>query len=157
MLSRVFLRHLKRQWDRPGQPWRSCKPQSSETWGGLLRYVMTCCYKWFFVPHLQHWIYSQWWNAFSVVFLSINWHLIKWFFLQAGKSIPKRKQWTAEQTRGPKRVKVEVKSTQTETAECLTDGVSTEAYELMVKGRYAVILAPHGSQIDQPKNNLTLY
>ncbi|XP_047461150.1 geminin [Mugil cephalus] len=52
---------------------------------------------------------------------------------QAGKGIPKRKQWAAEQTRGPKRVKVEVKSTQTETAECLTDDASTEAYELMVK------------------------
>ncbi|XP_071357385.1 geminin [Trachinotus anak] len=52
---------------------------------------------------------------------------------QAGKVIPKRKQWGAEQTRGPKRVKVEVKSTQTEETQCLTDGMSTEAYELMVK------------------------
>ncbi|XP_010736259.2 geminin [Larimichthys crocea] len=52
---------------------------------------------------------------------------------QSGKVIPKRKQWSAEQTRGPKRVKVEVKSTQTEETQCLTDGMSTEAYELMVK------------------------
>ncbi|CAB1457013.1 unnamed protein product [Pleuronectes platessa] len=52
---------------------------------------------------------------------------------QAGKIIPKRKHWSAEQTRGPKRVKVEVKSTQTEETQCLTDGTSTEAYELMVK------------------------
>ncbi|XP_068189287.1 geminin [Antennarius striatus] len=46
---------------------------------------------------------------------------------------PKRKKWSAEQTRGPKRVKVEVKSTQTEETQCLTDDVSKEAYELMVK------------------------
>ncbi|XP_062266377.1 geminin [Platichthys flesus] len=52
---------------------------------------------------------------------------------QAGKIIPKRKHWRAEQTRGPKRVKAEVKSTQTEETQCLTDGMSTEAYELMVK------------------------
>ncbi|XP_036948136.1 geminin [Acanthopagrus latus] len=51
---------------------------------------------------------------------------------QTGKVVPKRKQWGAEQTRGPKRVKVEVKSTQTEETQCL-DGMSTEAYELMVK------------------------
>lgn len=51
-----------------------------------------------------------------------------------GKTIPKRKQWSAEQARGPKRVKVEVKSTQTEESQCLTDGMSTEAYELMVRG-----------------------
>ncbi|KAM3596157.1 uncharacterized protein V6R79_009374 [Siganus canaliculatus] len=50
-----------------------------------------------------------------------------------GKAIPKRKQWNAEQTKGPKRVKVEVKSTQTEAFQSLTDGMSTEAYELMVK------------------------
>uniref|UniRef100_A0A8C9XB09 Geminin DNA replication inhibitor n=1 Tax=Sander lucioperca TaxID=283035 RepID=A0A8C9XB09_SANLU len=49
-----------------------------------------------------------------------------------GKVIPKRKQWSTEQTRGPKRVKAEVKSTQTEEAQCLTDGMSNEAYELMV-------------------------
>ncbi|XP_034455102.1 geminin [Hippoglossus hippoglossus] len=52
---------------------------------------------------------------------------------QAGKIIPKRKHGSAEQTRGPKRVKVEVKSTQTEETRCSTDGTSTEAYELMVK------------------------
>lgn len=52
---------------------------------------------------------------------------------KAGKVIPKRKQWSAEQTRGPKRVKAEVKSTQTEETQCLTDGMSNEAYELMVK------------------------
>ncbi|XP_067469136.1 geminin [Thunnus thynnus] len=52
---------------------------------------------------------------------------------KAGKVIPKRKQWSAEQTRGPKRVKAEVKSTQTEESQCLTDGMSNEAYELMVK------------------------
>ncbi|KAK2830393.1 hypothetical protein Q5P01_018324 [Channa striata] len=52
---------------------------------------------------------------------------------QTGKAIAKRKKWSAEQTRGPKRVKVEVKATQTEDALCLTDGMSNEAYELMVK------------------------
>lgn len=52
---------------------------------------------------------------------------------QTGKVIPKRKQWVAEPTRGPKRVKVEVKATQTEESQCLTDGMSNEAYELMVK------------------------
>lgn len=52
---------------------------------------------------------------------------------QMGKAIPKRKQWLAEQIRGPKRVKVEVKATQTEESQCLTDGMSNEAYELMVK------------------------
>ncbi|XP_026202638.1 geminin [Anabas testudineus] len=51
---------------------------------------------------------------------------------QAGKVIPKRKQWSAEQ-RGPKRVKVEVKATQTDETQFLTDGMSSEAYELMVK------------------------
>ncbi|TDH04096.1 hypothetical protein EPR50_G00148790 [Perca flavescens] len=51
---------------------------------------------------------------------------------QVGKVIPKRKQWSTEQTRGPKRVKAEVKSTQTEETQCLTDGMSNEAYELMV-------------------------
>ncbi|XP_069553589.1 geminin [Brachyistius frenatus] len=52
---------------------------------------------------------------------------------QSGKVSPKRKNWTAEQTSGPKRVKMEVRSTQTEEAACLTDGMSKEAYELMVK------------------------
>lgn len=55
-------------------------------------------------------------------------------FFKMGKVIPKRKQWSAVQPRGPKRVKVEVKSTQTEESECLTDGMTTEAYELMVRG-----------------------
>ncbi|XP_072226324.1 geminin [Leuresthes tenuis] len=52
---------------------------------------------------------------------------------QAGKVIPKRKQRILLETRGSKRVKVEVKSTQTEDADCLPDGMSNEAYELMVK------------------------
>ncbi|KAM6959212.1 geminin [Aplochiton taeniatus] len=53
--------------------------------------------------------------------------------IQEGKAIPKRKQWHAEQAKGSKRAKAEVKSTQTETA-YLPDGISTtEAYELMVK------------------------
>ncbi|KAM6903686.1 geminin [Lycodopsis pacificus] len=51
---------------------------------------------------------------------------------QVGKVIPKRKQWSAEPARGPKRVKVEVKSTQTEEAQCLTNGMTNDAYELMV-------------------------
>lgn len=50
--------------------------------------------------------------------------------IPAGKAVPKRKQWHSEQAKGSKRVKAEVKSTQTET---LPDGVSTEAYELMIK------------------------
>lgn len=52
---------------------------------------------------------------------------------KAGKVGPKRKNWTAEQIRGSKRVKMEVKSTQTEAADGLIDGMSKEAYELMVK------------------------
>ncbi|XP_012724012.3 geminin [Fundulus heteroclitus] len=52
---------------------------------------------------------------------------------QTGKVIPKRKNLILDQSRGPKRVKVEVKSTQTDEAGCLPDGVSNEAYELMVK------------------------
>ncbi|XP_061764512.1 geminin [Nerophis ophidion] len=50
---------------------------------------------------------------------------------QSGKSIPKRKQWNAEQSRGLKRVKVEVKSTQT--VSTLKDDLANDAYELMVK------------------------
>uniref|UniRef100_A0A3P8SY02 Uncharacterized protein n=1 Tax=Amphiprion percula TaxID=161767 RepID=A0A3P8SY02_AMPPE len=42
--------------------------------------------------------------------------------VSSGKLNSKRKNWTAEQTRGTKRVKVEVKSTQTEEADCLPDG-----------------------------------
>ncbi|CAL8293567.1 unnamed protein product [Merluccius merluccius] len=49
---------------------------------------------------------------------------------QVGKVIPKRKQWAVEQEKGSKRVKAEVKSTQTEES---PDGISNEAYELMVK------------------------
>ncbi|KAI4817421.1 hypothetical protein KUCAC02_010822 [Chaenocephalus aceratus] len=49
-----------------------------------------------------------------------------------GNIIPKRKLWSLEQTRGPKRVKVEVKSTQTEETQCSTDGMTSEAYDLMV-------------------------
>ncbi|CAG11151.1 unnamed protein product, partial [Tetraodon nigroviridis] len=54
-------------------------------------------------------------------------------FGRSTQAIPKRKQWNATQTRGPKRVKVEVKSTQTDESRCLVDGISTEAYDLMVK------------------------
>ncbi|XP_038159987.1 geminin [Cyprinodon tularosa] len=53
--------------------------------------------------------------------------------LQTGKAISKRKHFILDQSRGLKRVKVEVKSTQTEEADCLPDGLSNEAYELMVK------------------------
>ncbi|MEQ2310754.1 hypothetical protein AMECASPLE_012444, partial [Ameca splendens] len=52
---------------------------------------------------------------------------------QTGKIVPKQKQWILDQSRGLKRVKVEVKSTQTEEADGLSDGLSNEAYELMVK------------------------
>lgn len=51
---------------------------------------------------------------------------------QVGKVIPKRKHCSSDQIRGPKRVKVEVKSTQTEEAQCLANGTTSEAYELMV-------------------------
>ncbi|KAL6099755.1 gmnn [Pungitius sinensis] len=50
----------------------------------------------------------------------------------AGKIVPKRKQCNAEYTRGPKRVKVEVKATQTEETPCLSSDLSNEAYQLMV-------------------------
>lgn len=50
---------------------------------------------------------------------------------QMGKIIPKRKQWSVDQERGSKRVKAEVKSTQTDL--CTPDGIANEAYELMVK------------------------
>lgn len=62
-------------------------------------------------------------------------------FFKMGKVIPKRKLWSAAQPRGPKRVKVEVKSTQTEASQCLIDGMTTEAYELMVKGRFLSLRA----------------
>ncbi|CAL1584693.1 unnamed protein product [Knipowitschia caucasica] len=51
---------------------------------------------------------------------------------QGSKFIPKRKQWVPDQIKGPKRVKVEVKSTQTEHHES-THTETNEAYELMVK------------------------
>lgn len=37
-------------------------------------------------------------------------------------------------------MKVEVKSTQTEETQCLTDGMSNEVYELMVRGRLGFII-----------------
>lgn len=74
-------------------------------------------------------------NKCSVAFAYSTFEKQLTFVLQEGKVIPKRKQWSTEQTRGPKRVKAEVKSTQTEEAQCLTDGMSNEAYELMVVGR----------------------
>ncbi|XP_030202624.1 geminin [Gadus morhua] len=49
---------------------------------------------------------------------------------KVGKIVPKRKQWAIEEEKGSKRVKAEVKSTQTEDS---PDGISNEAYELMVK------------------------
>jgi hypothetical protein len=51
--------------------------------------------------------------------------------------VPKRKQWNAEQGKGSKRMKAEVavKSINTENDE-LPDGVTKEAYELMVKGMF---------------------
>ncbi|XP_061520934.1 geminin isoform X2 [Phycodurus eques] len=53
---------------------------------------------------------------------------------KAGKgTIPKRKQWLAEQSRGLKKAKVEVKSTQTEEVSTWNEGPSNEAYQLMVQ------------------------
>ncbi|XP_020360744.1 geminin [Oncorhynchus kisutch] len=51
-----------------------------------------------------------------------------------GKVVPKRKQWNVEQGKGSKRMKAEVavKSINTENDD-LPDGVTKEAYELMVK------------------------
>ncbi|XP_072303201.1 geminin [Eucyclogobius newberryi] len=51
---------------------------------------------------------------------------------KGSKMNPKRKQWVPEQLKGPKRVKVEVKSTQTEALDS-PDSEANEAYELMVK------------------------
>lgn len=51
---------------------------------------------------------------------------------QGSRVIPKRKQWGPDQLKGPKRVKVEVKATQTEALDT-PDGVTNEAYDLMVK------------------------
>ncbi|XP_070403477.1 geminin isoform X2 [Nothobranchius furzeri] len=53
--------------------------------------------------------------------------------LRTAQVIPKRKQWISNQTRGPKRLKMEVKSTQTEEADLLPDGMTSEVYGLMVK------------------------
>uniref|UniRef100_A0A1A7XEE4 Geminin, DNA replication inhibitor n=1 Tax=Iconisemion striatum TaxID=60296 RepID=A0A1A7XEE4_9TELE len=53
--------------------------------------------------------------------------------LRSAQGIPKRKQWIPEQARGLKRVKMEIKSTQTEEADRLPDGMTSEAYDLMVK------------------------
>uniref|UniRef100_A0AAZ1WVQ6 Geminin DNA replication inhibitor n=1 Tax=Oreochromis aureus TaxID=47969 RepID=A0AAZ1WVQ6_OREAU len=50
-----------------------------------------------------------------------------------GGGVNSGRNWTAGQIRGSKRVKMEVKSTQTEAADGLIDGMSKEAYELMVK------------------------
>ncbi|XP_054909877.1 geminin isoform X2 [Poeciliopsis prolifica] len=52
---------------------------------------------------------------------------------QTGNVILKRKRWILDQSKGPKRVKVEVKATQTEEVDRVPDGLSKEAYELMVK------------------------
>ncbi|KAM9824432.1 geminin [Neosynchiropus ocellatus] len=51
---------------------------------------------------------------------------------QAGKAVPKRKQWHSE-PRGQKRVRVEVKSTQTEDIDSSADGISPDAFDLMVR------------------------
>ncbi|XP_061676891.1 geminin [Syngnathoides biaculeatus] len=48
-------------------------------------------------------------------------------------AIPKRKQWLAEQSRGPKKVKVEVKSTQTDEVSAANQDPSDLAYQLMVQ------------------------
>ncbi|CAN9503689.1 unnamed protein product [Ophioblennius macclurei] len=50
----------------------------------------------------------------------------------ASKGIPKRKHLVAE-PKGPKRVKAEVKATQTDDIDFSIDGISKEAYELMVQ------------------------
>ncbi|XP_051727536.1 geminin [Ctenopharyngodon idella] len=54
--------------------------------------------------------------------------------IENGKSVPKRKMWSAEQVKGSKRVKAEVavKSTSPE-SENQPEGVTQEAYELMIK------------------------
>ncbi|XP_077052406.1 geminin isoform X1 [Siphateles boraxobius] len=54
--------------------------------------------------------------------------------IENGKSVPKRKMWSAEQVKGSKRVKAEVavKSTSPEN-ENQPEGVTQEAYELMIK------------------------
>lgn len=74
-------------------------------------------------------------NIWFQYFASL-WSCIKiQILLLVSQAIPKRKQWNATQTRGPKRVKVEVKSTQTEESQSSVGGMSAEAYDLMVKGK----------------------
>uniref|UniRef100_I3JPD3 Geminin DNA replication inhibitor n=1 Tax=Oreochromis niloticus TaxID=8128 RepID=I3JPD3_ORENI len=58
---------------------------------------------------------------------------VRQFNSDLGGAVNSGRNWTAEQIRGSKRVKMEVKSTQTEAADGLIDGMSKEAYELMVK------------------------
>ncbi|XP_026785313.1 geminin [Pangasianodon hypophthalmus] len=54
--------------------------------------------------------------------------------IETGKAVPKRKLWSADQVKGSKRVKAEVavKNADPEN-ENQTEGISQEAYELMVK------------------------
>ncbi|KAL0962013.1 hypothetical protein UPYG_G00334640 [Umbra pygmaea] len=54
--------------------------------------------------------------------------------MPAGKAVPKRKQWNGQNVKGPKRVKAEVAVRTTNAqADNLPDGVTQEAYELMIK------------------------
>ncbi|KAM9493875.1 geminin isoform 1-T2 [Clarias gariepinus] len=54
--------------------------------------------------------------------------------IQPGKAVPKRKMWSSDQVKGSKRVKAEVAVKHTEPEnENHTEGISEEAYELMVK------------------------
>lgn len=57
--------------------------------------------------------------------------------IKHGKAVPKRKMWITEQVKGSKRVKAEVaiKTTSPEN-ENQPEGVSQEAYELMIKGKH---------------------
>ena len=58
---------------------------------------------------------------------------------QAGKVVPKRKLWNADQVKGSKRLKAEVavRSADSEN-DIIPEGVSQEAYELMIKGKVCV-------------------
>lgn len=62
---------------------------------------------------------------------------------QTGKAVPKRKLWNAEQVKGSKRVKAEVavRSVDSEN-DNIPQGVTREAYELMVKGKTSHMLQP---------------
>lgn len=51
-----------------------------------------------------------------------------------GKAVPKRKLWNAEQVKGSKRVKAEVAIRPDSENDSIPDGISQEAYELMIKG-----------------------